>query len=98
MLSRAADGIGERRWIDAVLATRPPASERAALLVHRAAVRRRESTPDLAAALGDLHEAIALVDEGNDAGAADTRRRAYELEAELFAASGDARAHAQALA
>jgi Tfp pilus assembly protein PilF len=119
MLSRAADAIGERRWIDAVLATRPPAGERASLLVLRADVRRRERTPDLAAALGDLHEAIAIVDGisapvsgasrsgeagpfdelgGDDTASSDTRRRAYELEAELFAASGDARARAQALA
>jgi tetratricopeptide (TPR) repeat protein len=98
MLSRAPDPIGERRWIDAVLATRPPPGERAALLVRRADVRRRETTPDLAAAVADLHEALALLDHAGDPGGADTRRSAYQLEAELMARSGDQRARAQALA
>jgi Tfp pilus assembly protein PilF len=96
MLARAAEPIGERRWIDAVLATRPPPAERADLLISRADVRRRETTPDLAAALADLHEALALTEE-EDASPV-TRRRAYALEAELLARSGDARARAQALA
>ncbi len=96
MLSRAADAIGERRWIDAVLSTRPPPAERAALLVARADVRRREHTPDLAAAVADLHEALALTEDIHDA--AETRRRAYSLEAELLSKSGDQRARAQALA
>jgi len=96
MLARAADPIGERRWIDAVLATRPPSAERAALLISRADVRRKEATPDIAAALADLHEALALLeDETSDPV---VRRRAYALEAELLAKSGDARARAQALA
>ncbi len=111
MLGRAGDDAHvERRWIDAVLATRPPAPERAALLVRRADVRRRERTPDLAAALADLHEALALTEDGGDTGDGpgtggtadpqdnDTRRRAYQLEAELLAQSGDRRARAQALA
>ncbi|MGE5185381.1 MAG: hypothetical protein ACM31C_25130, partial [Acidobacteriota bacterium] len=100
MLSRAGDAIGERRWIDAVLATRPPVAERAALLVHRADVRGREKTPDLAAAVADLHEALALLDgtDAADSTAAETRRRAYQLEAELMQKSGDQRARAQALA
>jgi tetratricopeptide (TPR) repeat protein len=100
MLARSPDAITERRWIDAVLATRPPAGERADLLVRRADVRRREKTPDLAAAVADLHEALALVDgpATNAADAAATRRAAYQLEADLMAKSGDQRARAQALA
>jgi tetratricopeptide (TPR) repeat protein len=97
MLSRAPDPTNERRWIDAVLATRPPPAERAALLVQRADTRRRERSPDLAAALADLHEALSLTDE-DDATAARTRRQAYQLEAEILAHSGDQRARAQALA
>ena len=96
MLERAAAPLDERRWIDAVLATRPPAAERASLLISRADVRRKEATPDLAAALADLHEALSLTDD-EDADPA-TRRRAYALEAELLAKSGDPRARAQALA
>lgn len=96
MLSRSPDAETERRWIDAVLATRPPAAERAALLVRRADVRRRERAPDLAAALADLHEAIALTEDLPDA--VETRRSAYQLEADLLAQSGDQRARAQALA
>src|SRR5439155_906119 len=94
MLARSPDAITERRWIDAVLATRPPAGERAALLVRRADVRRREKTPDLAAAVADLHEALALVDSSaiNADEAAATRRNAYQLEADLMARSGDQRA------
>src|SRR5262249_32566528 len=57
------DASLERRWIAAVLATRPPPSERATLLVRRADVRRRERFPDLAAALADLHEAVELTEE-----------------------------------
>jgi tetratricopeptide (TPR) repeat protein len=99
MLERAPDPVSERRWIDAVLATRPPPAERASLLVHRADVRRRERAPDLAAAVADLHEALELLDiTSGDDGAATTRRRAYQLEAELMATSGDQRARAQALA
>ncbi|MEO6774463.1 MAG: tetratricopeptide repeat protein [Kofleriaceae bacterium] len=95
MLERAGEPIGERRWIEAVLATHPPAAERAALLISRAEVRRREATPDVAAALADLHEALALLDDApSDPG---SRRRAYALEAELLVNSGDARARAQAL-
>ncbi|HEY5947799.1 MAG TPA: hypothetical protein VIV40_20000, partial [Kofleriaceae bacterium] len=102
MLTRVHDAETERRWVDAVLATRPPLTERAALLVHRADVRRRERLPDLAAALADLHEAIALTEqapEGSDDAESltNTRRRAYQLEADLLAKSGDQRARAQAL-
>lgn len=97
MLSRASDGAGERRWIDAVLATRPPPAERAALLVHRADVRRRGDKPDLAAAIADLHEALALL-EDDDVEQAALRRKAYQLEADVLAKSGDQRARAQALA
>jgi len=95
MLSRVTDSATERRWVDAVLATRPPPAERAALLVHRADVRRRERLPDLAAAIADLHEAIGLTEDLPEAN--DTRRRAYQLEADLLAKSGDQRARAQAL-
>ncbi|HEY0480211.1 MAG TPA: tetratricopeptide repeat protein, partial [Kofleriaceae bacterium] len=100
LLARSGDDANlERRWIDAVLATRPPPSERAALLVRRADVRRRERFPDLAAALADLHEAVELTEEGAEsAGETETRRRAYQLEAELFAQSGDQRSRAQSLA
>ncbi len=158
LLARSGDDAGlERRWIDAVLATRPPPAERAALLVRRADVRRRERFPDLAAALADLHEAVELTEElaerdpsadpgqiepgelgggdpaglaggaggkaprgiepieqggGDPAGVAggargkaprgtaatEIRRSAYQLEAELFAQSGDQRARAQSLA
>jgi tetratricopeptide (TPR) repeat protein len=103
LLARAGDDARvERRWIDALLVTRPPAGERAALLVRRADVRRRERTPDVAAAIADLHEALALTepDEGtsSDEAITDSRRRAYQLEAELLAQSGDQRARAQALA
>ena len=98
MLARAAEPIGERRWIDAVLATRPPPAERASLLISRAEIRRKEATPDLAAALADLHEALSLTEgEDQDADPA-SRRRAYALEAELLAKSGDPHARAQALA
>ena len=99
MLERAPDAVSERRWVDAVLATRPPPAERASLLVHRADVRRRERTPDLAAAVADLHEAIEVLDGINNPDhTAPTRRRAYQLEAEVMATSGDQRARAQALA
>ncbi len=102
LLDRATDdAVTERRWIDAVLATRPPATERAALLVRRADIRRRERAPDLGAAIADLHEAVAAVDAlGNpdEPSLIMTRRRAYRLEAELLASSGDQRARAQALA
>ncbi|HMG56902.1 MAG TPA: hypothetical protein VK601_25565, partial [Kofleriaceae bacterium] len=101
MLDRSGDDAGlERRWIDAVLATRPPPAERAALLVRRADVRRRERFPDLAAALADLHEAVELTEEISELGsdATETRRSAYQLEAELFAQSGNQRARAQSLA
>ncbi|MBV8760761.1 MAG: hypothetical protein JO257_25940 [Deltaproteobacteria bacterium] len=97
MLSRAHDGAGERRWIDAVLATRPPPTERASLLIHRADVRRKEDKPDLAAAVADLHEALALLEDDNPEQAA-LRRKAYQLEADVLAKSGDQRARAQALA
>ncbi|HEY0254173.1 MAG TPA: hypothetical protein VGC41_21740, partial [Kofleriaceae bacterium] len=96
LLERAGDPVSERRWIDAVLATRPPGPERADLLVRRADVRRHEAAPDLAAAIADLHEALELTeDEDSDP---QIRRRAYALEAELLAKSGDAKARAQALA
>jgi len=99
MLARSGDDAGtERRWIDAVLATRPPPVERAALLVRRADVRRKERTPDIAAALADLHEALQLTEDVSDEDAIGTRRRAYQLEAEMLAQSGDRRARAQALA
>jgi len=104
LLDRAAvggdDAIAERRWIDALLATRPPPAERASLLVRRAEVRRKERTPDLAAALADLHEAVAALDQlaDPDPEIIATRRSAYRLEAELLASSGDQRARAQALA
>ncbi|HEY1558608.1 MAG TPA: hypothetical protein VGF94_27485 [Kofleriaceae bacterium] len=97
MLERAPDAITERRWVDAVLATRPPAAERAALLVHRADVRRRERVPDLAAAVADLHEALELVVDADGADASATRRRAYQLEADLMVKTGNQRARAQAL-
>jgi tetratricopeptide (TPR) repeat protein len=99
LLARAGDDANlERRWLDAVLATRPSALERAALLVRRADIRRRERTPDLAAALGDLREGLQLSEHTQDPEALETRRRAYQLEAELLAQSGDRRARAQALA
>lgn len=120
LLARASDIESERRWIDALLATKPPAAEHAALLVARADVRRRERDADvdsargsesaalhLGAALADLHEAIALTDQLADphgasahdgaASAMQTRRRAYQLEAELRDQSGDQRARARAL-
>ena len=104
MLARAGeDAHTERRWIDAVLATRPPPTERAQLLIQRAEVRRREVVPDLAAALADLHEALRLCEglatnqEGEDPEATKVRRRAYQLEADILAQSGDQRARAQAL-
>ena len=112
--ARADDASAERRWIDAVLATSPPPIERAALLVRRADVRRRERTPDLAAAIADLHDALAptwracpgcwrsstgehLAAELEADAAVETRRHAYQLEAEVLAQSGDQRARAQAL-
>jgi len=97
LLSRAGgDASSERRWIDAVLVTRPPALERASLLVQRADSRRREASPDVAAAIADLHEALALAEEDTGEAAA-IRRRAYQLEADLLAHGGDQRARAQAL-
>ena len=105
LLERSGEDTGtERRWIDAVLATRPPPSERAVLLVRRADVRRKERAPDLAAALADLHEALRICESldtnqnGTDPEATQVRRHAYEIEAELLARSGDQRARAQALA
>ena len=98
MLARAGDAPGaELRWISAVLATDPPAAERAELLVRRAEAQRRERPPDLAAASADLRAAIALTDEPDEVTSA-TRRRAFELLAELFAERGDLRARAAALA
>ena len=104
MLARSGDTSTERQWIDAVLATRPPPSERAQLLVRRAAARRDERAPDMAAALADLHEALRICEalatnqDGTDPEATEIRKRAYQLEAELLAKSGDQRARAQALA
>ncbi|MBS1121001.1 MAG: Tetratricopeptide 4, partial [Deltaproteobacteria bacterium] len=99
LLARAGDDVAaERRWIDALLAARPPALERARLLARRADIRRGEPTPDLAAALGDLREALELTDDTSADEAIEIRRRAYVLEAELLAQSGDRRARAQALA
>lgn len=104
MLARSGDTGTERQWIDAVLATRPPPAERAQLLVRRAAARRDERAPDMAAALADLHEALRICEgmasnqDGTDPEATEIRRRAYQLEAELLAKSGDQRARAQALA
>ncbi len=106
LLARSGSDAGtERRWIDAVLATRPPPVERAGLLVQRAEVRRREEKPDIAAAIADLHEALQLThaaagahdDADHSDEANDIRRRAYHLEAELLSQSGDRRARAQAL-
>lgn len=106
LLARSGQDAGtERRWIDAVLATRPPPTERAGLLVRRAEVRRREQVPDIAAAIADLHEALQLThlaagahdDADADDEANEIRRRAYRLEAELLSQSGDRRARAQAL-
>ncbi|MFN0250101.1 MAG: hypothetical protein ACKV2T_24670, partial [Kofleriaceae bacterium] len=105
MLARTGGDHGsERQWIDAVLATRPPSSERAQLLVRRAAARRGEHSPDIAAALADLHEALRICEampgnqDGTDPEATEIRRTAYQLEAELLTRSGDQRARAQALA
>jgi tetratricopeptide (TPR) repeat protein len=98
LLARSGDDASaERRWIDAVLATRPAPAEQAALLVRRADVRRRERAPDVAAALADLREAGELIELGPSA-PIHTRRRAHQLEAELFAQSGDQRSRARALA
>ncbi len=100
LLARAGDGaVQEWRWIDAVLATRPPATERATLLLRRAEVRRA----DVGAAMADIHEALAVCEDlaarqdGRDPAATALRRRAHELEAEMLAGSGDQRARAQAL-
>jgi tetratricopeptide (TPR) repeat protein len=98
LLARSGDDASvERRWIDAVLATRPAPIERAALLVRRADVRRRAPSVDLAAALADVREAVELTEVAPGA-PAHTRRRAYQLQAELFAQTGDPRSRAQALA
>src|SRR5262249_48366890 len=105
LLARSGDDASlERRWIDAVLATRPPPSERATLLVRRADVRRRERFPDLAAALADLHEAGELSEESAEAAATagqtiaatEPRRRPYQRGAELFAQRGAGRSRARA--
>src|SRR5690606_19626590 len=99
LLERAGDDVvEERRWIDAVLATRPPAIERAALLVRRADARRRGRRQGAAAALADLHVGCRLTEEVPDEVAIETRRRALLLEAELRAERGERRARAQALA
>lgn len=100
LLARSGDDAAtERRWIDAVLATRPLPTECAGLLVRRAEVRRREQVPDVAAAIADLHEALQLTEHhgDDDDESIAVRRRAYHLEAELLAQSGDRRARAQAL-
>jgi Tfp pilus assembly protein PilF len=94
LLARSTDPDRELVWIDAVLATDPDRGERAALLVSRAAVHRRTSEPDLAAALADLRDALRIAPEDGGSGDRDTRRRALELEAELLAKAGDHRARA----
>lgn len=104
MLSRAASPADERVWIDALLATLPPAGERASLLVARAEVRARPPTADTIGALADIDEALSLGDDTGKVVTRDdvtspllTRRRAYELQASLLADSGDQRARAVVL-
>jgi Tfp pilus assembly protein PilF len=108
LLERAgSEPAVERRWIDALLATRPRALERASLLVRRADSRLRDGAPDLAAALADVREALPLLADPGAAGAPRSdphaavraaHRRALALEAELLARRGDLRARAQAVA
>lgn len=95
LLSRAEAPAEQLKWLDAVLATRPPVAERAALLVDRAE-RHGNAPADRVAALADLHDALALT-EGEPA-SAQIRRRAYTLEATLLADHGDQRARAAVLA
>jgi len=94
LLARAADAREELHWIDAVLATRPDAAERAALLVARATVRRREPDADLAGALADVRQALQLLPDDD----VEARRRVHELEADVHGKTGDHRGRAQALA
>jgi tetratricopeptide (TPR) repeat protein len=100
LLARSGDDAGlERRWVDAVLATQPTPGERAALLVRRADVIRRDRAgqpAEPAAALADVEQALALTDGAPNALA--TRRRALRLATELHLARGDARARAHAFA
>lgn len=96
LLSRAALPADEHKWLDAVLATQPPAAERAALLVCRAELRGRDPAPDRVAALADTHEALALTEAEPNSTA--VRRRAYTLQAALLADSGDQRERATVLA
>jgi tetratricopeptide (TPR) repeat protein len=97
LLARSGDDPAvQRRWIDAVLATQPVAAERAALLVRRADSRRRDASPDLAATLADLQAAVGLTEAAAGTHRT-TRRRAFQIEAELFAHAADHRARAQAL-
>ncbi len=97
MLSRVVNDVGaERRWIDAVLATRPPPAAHAALLVRRAEARRRGASPDLGGALADLREALELTD-AMTGDVTELRRDAYQLEASLLSQGGDQRARARAL-
>ncbi len=98
LLDRASDAASKVRWIDAVLATRPDAAERAELLVERAAVRRAEPDGDLAGALADLREALRISPDGDGQLERGTRRHAYELEADVLAKTGDHRGRAKALA
>ncbi len=96
MLSRAASAAEQRRWIDAALATLPPVAERASLLVSRAECRAGAPELDVAGALADLHEALAIADESSASIIA--RRRAYGLQSTLLVGSVDHRARATALA
>ncbi|MEZ4369140.1 MAG: hypothetical protein R2939_23075, partial [Kofleriaceae bacterium] len=89
----AASAASERRWIDAVLATRPEPDERAELLLRRARLRLAEPGDhlDLGATIADVHEAASLATSPGQ------QRAAYEFEAELLARAGDRRGRAQVL-
>jgi Tfp pilus assembly protein PilF len=91
LLDRAGDPAAERRWIDALLATKPSADEQSPLLLRRAQLAAADAS-DPAAAIADVRAALSFAT--TDA----VRRTAYGLEAEILATTGDRRARAQALA
>lgn len=89
--TQSGDKSGQRRWLDALLATRPEPGERVKLLLSRAELRA-EDPDDTGGALGDIHTVLS---ESSDA---DERAIALGLQARLLAHSGDPEGQARALA
>jgi Tfp pilus assembly protein PilF len=95
LLRRASDARAERRWLDAVLATRPPEEERLGLQLRRAELRLAEPAAgepiDVAAVLVDVQAVTTTTTDPA------VQRRAYELEAQALALAGDRHRRAQVL-